>query len=745
MIEDEEEINLQSTATSPSEIDPAATMQIPAHTASPSIEPDTTQPAEPENPEQETSSAPTTNPPQKMDSVPLPELASHTNDTPAPDVNILSMSPAMESDDLLLLRIVSDPQISPDGTTVVYTLQQSDQEQNTTGSAIWLVHSTDRKVNPPRQLTNGAYHDSMPRWSPDGHAIAFLSDRTGTYQLYLLTMNGGEAHQISFLAHDITEYCWRPDSQMLLAHSAWKPEGNQNSSYVDTLEKNARSSTVYTRLDERKDGKEDRQGYTQQLWLIALQGAALRLTSEPVDLIQSCWSPDGNEIAFCANRRSYADLSTTTALWVLNIHTGQMRRLTPEEGMAYMPSWSPDGQSIAYLSTLDETRAGNISPWIVSASGNSTSQPFIPQADQLTCQVWIIDELRSEWLTRPIWYPNSTAVLVPVQEHGQVHLYYLDKMQQTKRQLTSTGRYLSPHLDTRGQTITMIRADWFTPGDVWCMDSDGKNQRKLTRINDAILQSHQLIRPRRISWESFDGTQIEGWFYLPPQTAQKKIPLIVAPHGGPYLSWGDSYVHEFQVLAGKGYAILAPNLRGSAGYGEEFSRKLINDWGGSDLQDLFAGIDHLITTEAIDEHRLGITGMSYGGYLTNFAISQSNRFKAAVSRNGISSLETVSRLSDHNIWYNASMPDEKQRHERSPLTFADQITAPLLLLHAENDQDCPFSEALQLFTILRNRKQKVELVRYHNTSHLMDWPGIGTPQQRVDRLHRTVAWFQTLL
>ena len=334
---------------------------------------------------------------------------------------------------------------------------------------------------------------------------------------------------------------------------------------------------------------------------------------------------------------------------------------------------------------------------------------------------------------------------MPVQERGQVHLYCLDRIQQAKQQLTSAGRYISPHMDTNGRTITMLRADWFTPGDVWCMDSHGKNQRKLTRMNDAILQSHQLVRPRRISWESFDGTKIEGWFYLPPQATHEKVPLIVAPHGGPYLSWGDSYVHEFQVLAGKGYAILAPNLRGSVGYGEDFSRKLLNDWGGADLRDLHAGIDHIIATEAIDENRLGITGMSYGGYLTNFAITQSNRFKAAVSRNGISSLETVSRLSDHSIWYTASMPDEKQRHERSPLTFANQIVTPLLLLHAENDQDCPFSEALQLFTTLRTRKQKVELVRYHNTSHLMDWPGIGTPQQRVDRLRRTVAWFQTLL
>jgi dipeptidyl aminopeptidase/acylaminoacyl peptidase len=315
--------------------------------------------------------------------------------------------------------------------------------------------------------------------------------------------------------------------------------------------------------------------------------------------------------------------------------------------------------------------------------------------------------------------------------------------------LTSgNGCYINPQLSKDGQVITMVRTDWFTPGDVWRMDNNGANRHKLTGVNDAFLRSHQLVRPKRVSWQSFDGLEIEGWLYLPPTQQGVKAPLILEIHGGPSLAWGDSYVHEFQVLTGKGYAVLAANPRGSAGYGEEFCKQTLNDWGGTDFRDLMAGIDHVLATEPVDEARLGIGGLSYGGYMTNWAITQTNRFKAAVSRNGISSLASAGLLSDQTLWFdfvmgtNRSEDAEALLKSRSALTFVDRITTPLLLLHAENDLRCPFSESYQLFVMLRKRKHTVELVRYPGVSHLIDLPDYGTPEQRVDRLRRTLEWFE---
>lgn len=648
------------------------------------------------------------------------------------------LHPFVSVDDLLALQLASDPQISPDGTLIAFTVQQCDGEANTTSSAIWLVDKEDAKAGSARQVTGGKQHDFAPRWSPDGHTLAFLSDRSGTTQIYLLPMSGGEARQLSKLQQDVSEYSWRPDGLALLAHSPWKPEDDDHN-----VADSGAISMVYKRLDEQWDGLGYRYGRHQQLWLVPLDGEVTRLTSEPVDLVQSCWSPDGTEIAFCANRRQDPDLSVSMALWVLTVATGQMRRLTPETGLAQVPSWSPDGQRLAYLYSEDQTEASNISPWIVKAHGTDTPQPAVQGAQELTCQAWVIDELRSEYLHPPQWCPDGKSLLVPAQQRGQVHLFRIDIEHNATVQLTSgNGRYVSPRISKDGRTIALVRSDWFTPGDIWKMDSDGTHLHKLTGVNDAFLHSHQLIRPKRVAWQSFDGLEIEGWLYLPLLAKGVKAPLILEVHGGPTLAWGDGYVHEFQVLAGQGYAVLAPNPRGSAGYGEAFCKKVLNDWGGDDFRDLMSGIDHVIATEPVDGTRLGIGGISYGGYMTNWAITQSKRFKAAVSRNGISSLPNSSMLSDQTVWFELAMSDESLRRDRSPLKLVDHIETPLLLLHASDDLRCPFSESLQLFVLLRKRKRTVELVRYPGVSHLMDWPDVGTPKQRVDRLRRTVEWFR---
>lgn len=698
------------------------------------------------DPADDTPSAAPANTPEPATTIQVPAASSAPATAPA-------ALPFMSVDDLLSLRLARDPQISPDGSLIAFTLQQSHAETNSTSSAIWIVSSKGGKGEAPRQLTNpeGTYHDTLPRWSPDGQTLAFVSDRGGSPQIHLLSLLGGEAQQISALAQGVVEYSWRPDGSALLAHSYWKPADDQ--AIPDT----SATAAVYTRLDEQWDGLGYKQQRHQQIFLVPLHGGATRLTAEPTDVVSSCWSPDGTEIAFCANRRPDPDLSASKALWVLTLATGQMRRLTPEEGLAQMPAWSPDGQTIAYFYTGDQTEAENVSVWIVGAHGTGAPRPAASTARDFTCLEILVDELHADFLDRPQWYPDNASLLITVQQRGQVHLYRIDTERDQVTPLTSgNGCYLSPRLSQDGQTIAMIRADWFTPGDIWAMDGNGgdgsngasaANRRKLTGVNDAFLRSRQLVRPKRISWKSFDDLEIEGWLYLPPAAGGSKVPLILEVHGGPTLAWGDSYVHEFQVLAGSGFAVLAANPRGSIGYGEEFSRKVLNDWGGDDFRDLVAGLDFVIAGEPIDEHRLGIGGLSYGGYMTNWAITQTGRFKAGVSRCGISFVPGWSLLNDQTVWADlaldgAGKDTDTFRRSISPLTFADRIATPLLLLHAGDDLRCPFSESMQFFVTLRKYKQTVELVRYPGVSHMFDWPELGSPAQRVDRMHRTVAWFE---
>ncbi len=649
-------------------------------------------------------------------------------------------------EELLDLQIVSDPQLSPDGSLIAFTLQWNDRNSQSSRSAIWVVPSRKEAAGGARQVTAGDQQDFAPRWSPQGDFLAFLSTRNGGQpQLFLLPLQGGEARQLTHLPNGVSEYSWRPDGQALLVHSPWKPSDDQSGEPADE-----ETALVYTRLDEHWDGVGHWHGRRIQLWFVPLEGEAMRLTAEPVHLVQSCWSPDGSEVAFCANRRQQPDLSTSMALWVLTLATGHLRRLTPEEGLAQMPAWSPDGRYLAYYYAPDQSETCNITPWVVAADGSEAPRPVFPAQADYTCQATIIDELRptNEWLARPQWYPDSRHLLVTIHERGQVHLYRIDSESQQMTPLTgSSGRYLSPHLARDGSLIAVVRADWFTPGDIWSLRGDGSQLQRLTGVNERFLRSHQLIRPRRLTWQASDGLMIEGWLYLPPLATGQQAPLILAVHGGPSCAWGDAYVHEFQVLAGQGFAVLAANPRGSDGYGEDFRRRILNDWGGEDLRDLLAGLDYVISSAPIDGKRLGITGLSYGGYMTTWAITQTTRFKAAVSRNPVTYLPVCRLLSDQALWFDLAMSGagEERLYERSPLTFADRITTPLLLLHAGDDLRCPFSESLQLFTALRKRRQIVELVRYPATSHTMDWPTVGTPAQRCDRLRRTVEWFQRFL
>ncbi len=666
---------------------------------------------------------------------------------PVPPATRSFMSPA----DLVQLRLVSEPQVSPDGLLVAYTLLTSALETQTIHTTIWLVPAVapnaGNKGQPPRQLTSATSNAHLPRWSPDGRSLAFLSDRAGSDQVYILPLTGGEAQQVSFLKEAVSDFCWRPDGKALLLESPWKSADDQLHTVSEELVQ------VWTRLDETWDGLGYKHGRHLHLWLLDLEQAqpAQRLTSAPMDHMQACWSPDGSEIAFCSNRRAAPDLSVSAALWVLTLATGRMRRLSPSEGLAKQPSWSPDGKWLAFYFAPEQNEAVNIVPWVVETSGQSAPRPATSSSQAHTSIETIVDNLHLYDVSRPGWYPDSTSLMVTVQSHGQVHLNRLYINTNHEEPLTTgNGCYLSPHLSANGRTIVALRTDWFTPGDIWALAGNGLNPRRLSAVNDAFMRSRQVIRPKKVSWRSFDNLEIEGWLYLPPLPPGQQAPLILEVHGGPTLAWAESYVHDCQVLAGLGYAVLIANPRGSAGYGEAFCRKVINDWGGDDYRDLMLGVEHVIATEPIDKERLAITGISYGGYMTCWAITRDKRFKAAVARNPVTSLLTCSLLSDQWLWFRLIMGNaeagqdaEELLRSRSPLTFADAITTPLLLIHSAEDLRCPPSESKQLFTALRRRQHPVELALYPGAGHLLDFPGVGTPGQRVDRLQRSIAWLQT--
>lgn len=733
--------------TAPMQVQPATTIQVPAlpADAGASAAPSPNENVGANESTQVAASSATANEPERTPVSPPPSPTQVPTQPAAQAVP----NPFVSIEDLVALQIASEPQVSPDGLLIAYVVLKSDEEANTVRSSIWLVPAVtgaSGKLQQARQLSAEALNSVMPRWSPDGRWLAFLSDRSGSTQIYLLPLNGGEARQVSSLKQSVTDFCWRPDGRALLAVSPWKTEDDQPTG------QNEETVQVWTRLDEVWDGTGYKHGRHQQLWLIDLESdqPATRLTFEPIDHLQPCWSPDGKEIAFCANRRTAPDLSASAALWVLTLDTGRSRRLSPSEGLAQQPAWSPDGRWLAFYYAAEQSETANVVPWIVEANGQSAPRPATTASLSQTSIETLVDNLHLYGVSRPCWYPDNTSLMVTVQARGQVHINRLYINTNHEEPLTTgNGCYLSPHMSTNGRTIAALRTDWFTPGDIWAMAGNGANRRRLTGVNDVLLRSRQLIRPKKVSWRSFDGLEIEGWLYLPPLPPGERAPLVLDVHGGPTLAWAESYVHDFQVLAGMGYAVLAANPRGSAGYGEEFCRKIINDWGGDDFRDLMLGVDHVIATEPIDGSRLAITGASYGGYMTCWAITQTKRFKAAVARNSVTSLLTCGQLSDQWLWFglimgtqDADQDPETLRRSCSPMTFADAITTPLLLIHSTEDLRCPPSESIQIFNVLRARQHTVELALYPGASHLLDFPGCGTPKQRMDRERRSFEWIK---
>lgn len=726
----QDQTSLDSEATAPVPVQAPATIQVPA------------MPASPPTP---TQSAPSTN----ADSAVPPAQVVEDEAAPSVSTPVVAPHPFVSIEDLAELQLAEEPQVSSDGLLIAYSVLKNNLETNTTRASIWLapvVAGTSGKLQQPRQLTSEALNATMPRWSPDGRELAFLRESSGSPQIHILPLNGGEARQVSFLKQAVSEFCWRLDGRAILAQSPWKSADDQpHTEDRETVQ-------IWTRLDETWDGIGYKHGRHEHLWLIDLEGEqpATRLTSEPMNYIQPCWSPDGKEIAFCANRRTAPDLSVSMALWVLTLDTGRMRRLTPTEGTAVQPAWSPDGKWLAYYYSPDQTEAANVVPWIVDASGQSAPRPATTVSQNSTSIETLVDNLHLYGVSRPCWYPDNTSLMVTVQARGQVHINRLYINTNHEEPLTTgNGCYLSPHMSTNGRTIVALRTDWFTPGNIWAMAGNGANRRRITGVNNALLRTRQLIRPKKVSWRSFDNLEIEGWLYLPVLPPGERAPLVLDVHGGPTLAWAESYVHDFQVLAGMGYAVLAANPRGSAGYGEEFCRKIINDWGGNDFRDLMLGLDHIIATEPVDGSRLAITGASYGGYMTCWAIGQTKRFKAAVARNSVTSLLTCGSLSDQWLWFDLIMgtPDADQdaetlRRSCSPMTFADAISTPLLLIHSTEDLRCPPGESKQLFNALRQRQHPVELALYPGVSHLLDFPGYGSPKQRMDRERRSFEWIK---
>jgi dipeptidyl aminopeptidase/acylaminoacyl peptidase len=672
--------------------------------------------------------------------------------------------------DLYAFQWAASPQISPDGSKVVYTLVKVTAKHDNYQTALWMTPATG---GPARQLTSGP-HDSTARWSPNGKLLAFLraTEKDGKPeppQIYLLSMEGGEARALTEIPKGAGDPVWSPDGRSLAFSSPTLAKDSEKKKDDPAPESDVR---VITRAEYRENGE----GYIDpdrpdHIWVVdasqvpASPEKARQVTTGEFDESDITWSHDGSKLYFTSDRvkESYY-APPQNAIYEVNAAGGEIRKVAAIEGPIGGLSLSPDGRRLAFVGELNR---GELKPG-ESVIQRSYSQPdlFVTATEpgstpkNLTANYDFDiaggvggDQAppRGGGESEPFWSADGRDIFVRAAEEGRANLKRVDS-ETGKVQAVTKGDHavLSYSATPDGSKMAVLLSTPTNVGDVFVVNSRSGEMEPITHVNAELFAKLNLSEPEMIWYKSFDGRRIQAWVQRPPDfQAGKKYPLILDIHGGPHSAYGYTFDHEFQWMAAKGYVVLYPNPRGSTSYGQEFGNIIQYAYPGDDFKDLMAGVDELIARGWVDPQKLGVTGGSGGGVLTNWVIGHTDRFKAAVSQRSIADWAGFWYTADFSeftpMWFRgAPWEQEADFKARSPITYIQNVHTPLMLIEGEADFRTPPADGgEQMFRALKYLKRTAVMVRFPGESHELSRS--GKPVHRVERLDNIVAWFDKYL
>lgn len=627
-------------------------------------------------------------------------------------------------DDLGRIRGISDVQLSPDGSRAVYVRTMTDFAADRTMSELVLltIETGESSV-----LARG----SSPRWSPDGRWIAFRTTESGAPAIVLHEVaTGARRHLVNidetdhFLGRVEKNFAWSPDGKWVAYIGADPAPPAADEEGIRVFER-----ILYKTRTGFSDNRRS------HVWLVPVDGGEPRvLTPGEYDEHSLSWSPDARRIVFASNRSADPDNAHADDLWTVDIQTGEVVRLTATPQTEYLPAWSPDGRHIAFR--------GNVRPRNTKDSSAEDSQLFL--LDLATGDRRSLTASLDRRVAALRWDPRGGGVYFTAPDQGTTHVYRVDLATGTIRRITDGEvQVTSFSLDARGRTIAWVQSSVTRPAEVWVARSDGARARQVTREHETLLEEVAFQPADSIWFTSHDGTPVHGWIMRPAGASPgQRVPMILSVHGGPHGMYGWGFSEQFQLLAAAGYAVLYINPRGSTGYGQAFSDGSVLNWGGGDYGDLMAGVDHALARFPwLDPERMGVTGGSYGGFMTNWIVTQTDRFRGAVSRASVSNLISFYGTSIYPDLIEVEFNGEPWRNwsllwQWSPLAHVERARTPTLLLHGENDNDVPFSQAEEMFIALKKLGVETVLVRYPGEGH-----GIRRPKHRLDMYRRTQDWF----
>jgi dipeptidyl aminopeptidase/acylaminoacyl peptidase len=685
-------------------------------------------------------------------------------------------------EDLFQLKDVSDANISPDGSRVAYTVTEVSPDHSRNVTHIWIVKTEGGE---PQRLTKDAADETTPRWSPDGKLLAFYKQDA----LWIINADGGEPQQITrvartnfFFTKAGESFTWSPDSKQIAFVSdpiilPPNPMLERLTRGV-TIDEMMRLPTETKNTILKAQGKTDAQIAAMEVEYKAQQAKANNYTTDVKivtrlqyksrasfsDNLQSHifiadiatkqvrqltsgnfaehsinWSPKGDEIVFVSNHEPDPDKVNNTDLFVVNVLTNVVRQLTKTKGCEWQPVFSPDGNQIVYLATTrDVTTIDSVAEdahaWVISAQGGEEFEVSKDYDFRAVAVKWVTEQ----------------KLAVVSQYHGSSLIRFID----IDRVSTLAIRYgnignVSVAKDATRSHITFVESSFDRLASIQKISLYRDLTMKPTPLTIITYNENPGVAELKYQEIKFsnEGLEIQGWIVPPINLDEtKKYPVILYIHGGPHGMHGYSFNATVQALAAKGYGVLLINPRGSSGYGQKFSDGCVNDWGGGDYRDLMRGVDVALEKfPYLDKNRMGVMGGSYGGYMTNWIVTQTDRFKAAIASASLSNLISFYSTSLYQDLVHAEfngMPwdNYEKLWDRSPLKHIKNVKTPTMLVHGENDNDVHITQAEEMYTALKMRGVDTVLIRYPREGH-----GIREPKHRVDNLQRNLDWFEKYL
>jgi dipeptidyl aminopeptidase/acylaminoacyl peptidase len=624
-----------------------------------------------------------------------------------------------------------DPQLSPDGRQLVYSLARADREHDRGTSQLWLC---DVDGGQPRQLTWTGDRNREPRWSPDGRFVAFVSDRVqASSALFVLPMQApGEARKVTHHRQAIGHLAWSPESARIAYTTVFDTD---NPDEQPPPEDRAPKVRVTRRLDYKQDNRGWLNDTRTQIFVVDVASGERRmLTRERHDLWYPQWSPDGRSLA----ARVTTDNGIYSRLAIIDAATGATRRVGPESGSVTVWSWSPGGDRIIFAGDTEPT--AGVDFFLYSLKDDSirrltTDLPCAPDAGFPT----VLGP------SQPVWL-NDSEVLFHAVRGGESGIYRFNvESAELRRERAAQSVSVGFSVDDSRRYVAQGHSSFDSFGEVAIYDRNTGERRLITHHNSSLLENAPPA-----GWERFDverdGITIEAWLLKPADfDPSKQYPVVLDVHGGPHGFHGFAFNPMQQTLASHGFLVVFSNPRGSGSYGREFARMVLCDWGGEDYLDLMAVLDAVLERPFADRDRTGIWGYSYGGYMTAWAIGQTNRFKAAVCGAPCFDLESMYGTSDISHawgplqWGGKPHEASEAFAAHSPSTFAHRATTPTLIVQGEADERCPIGQGEQMFVALKQAGCEVEFARYPGDAHAM--LRVGPPSHRADFLQRLVGWF----